>query len=196
MDFTKTRADIQQRVQKLLGRKRFQHTLGVCQTAESLARHYGCSVEKAVISALLHDIARDLSLNEMKEAILQNDPDAQFPDQLLLEPVLLHAAAGAAIARVRFGIEDHEILRSIMLHTTGGAGMGLLERVVFVADFIEPGRSMKGVKRVRRLAWENLDAATLLILRLVLVYLLDREKTIVIDSIDAYNDIILHRTGR
>ena len=193
MDSTENRAEIQKKVQRLLSRKRYKHTLGVCHTAESLARQYGCSIKKAEIAALLHDIARDFSREEMQHVILQDDPNAHFSDQMLIEPVLLHARAGAAVARNQFGIDDSEILRSIALHTTGGPEMGLLERIVFVADFIEPGRSMRGVKEARKLAWENLDTAMLHILKLVLVYLLHRERSIQGGSIDAYNDIILNR---
>ena len=71
--------------------------------------------------------------------------------------------------------------------------MGLLERIIFVADFIEPGRTMRGVKKARQLAQENLDVAMLYILKLVLNYLLDGERCILTDSIDAYNEIILNR---
>jgi predicted HD superfamily hydrolase involved in NAD metabolism len=195
MDYTGIKAEVQQRIREILSKKRYEHSIGVCRTAEDLARHYGCNVEKAAISALLHDIARDFTTEEMKSVILQDDPDAHFSIQILKEPVLLHAAAGAAVARCRFGITDEDILRSIAFHTTGGPGMGMLERIVFVADFIEPGRNMSGVKRVRRLAKQDLDGAVLRILKLVIAYLIDRDKIIMGDSIDAYNDIILNRTN-
>ena len=195
MGFTEKKVEIQKKVKRLLSRERYMHSLGVCQSAQDLALRYGCNVGKAAISALLHDIARDFSVDEMKAAILQEDPDVQFPRQMLVEPVLLHAHAGAAVARNQFGVTDNEILRGIALHTTGGPGMGLLERIVFVADFIEPGRRMHGVEEARKLAAENLDAAMLYILKLVLTYLLDQDKCILSDSIDAYNDIILNRTN-
>ncbi len=193
MGSTENKAEIQKKVKELLSRERYEHTLGVCHTAESLATQYGCNIEKVEIAALLHDIARDFSKEEMQHVILQDDPNAHFSEQMLNEPVLLHAHAGAAVAKNQFGIKDREILRSIALHTTGGPGMGLLERIVFVADFIEPGRAMRGVREARKLAWKSLDTAMLHILKLVLAYLLDRERSIQGDSIDAYNDIILHR---
>ena len=193
MDFTENKAVIQKKLQELLSRERYEHTLGVCQTAESLARRYGCNVEKAEIAALLHDIARDFSSEEMQSVILQDDPNAHISELILKKPVLLHARAGAAVARNRFGIQDNEILRGIALHTTGGPGMGLLEQVVFVADFIEPGRTMRGVEEARELAQESLDTAMLYILKVVLAYLLARERCILNDSIDAYNDIVLNR---
>ena len=195
MDFTEIKAEVQHKIREMLSKKRYVHSVGVCRTAEDLARHYGCNVEKAAISALLHDVARDYTIEEMKSVILQDNPDAVFPTQMLKEPVLLHAAAGAAVARCRFGITDEVILRGIAMHTTGGPGMGLLERIVFVADFIEPGRKMNGVKRVRSLAKQDLDAAMLHILKLVIAYLIDKEKIIMDESIDAYNDIIMNRTN-
>jgi len=195
MDFTEKKVEIQKKVERLLSRDRYTHSLGVCQSAQDLALRYRCNADKAAISALLHDIARDFSGDEMKAAILQEDPDAHFPRQMLVEPVLLHARAGAAVAKNQFGITDNEILRGIAMHTTGGPGMGLLERIIFVADFIEPGRRMYGVEKARKLAAESLDAAMLYILKLILAYLLDQDKCILSDSIDAYNDIILNRTN-
>lgn len=193
MDSTDSKAEIQKRVRELLSRERYEHTLGVCDTAESLARQYGCDVGKAAKSALLHDIARDFSQDDMRCLIRQDEPDAVFSETFLHEPLLLHARAGAVVARNQFGIDDRDILRGIELHTTGGPGMGLLERIIFVADFIEPGRTMRGVKKAGQLARENLDAAMLYILKLVLNYLLDGERCILTESIDAYNEIILNR---
>jgi predicted HD superfamily hydrolase involved in NAD metabolism len=195
MDFTEKKVEIQKEIKRLLNPERYTHSLGVCSSAQELAHLYGCNVDKAAISALLHDVARDFSGDEMKAVILQEDPDAHFSRQMLIEPVLLHARAGAVVARNQFGINDNEILRGIALHTTGGPGMGLLERIVFVADFIEPGRRMRGVEEARKLASESLEAAMLYILKLVLAYLLDQDKSILSDSIDAYNDIILNRTN-
>jgi predicted HD superfamily hydrolase involved in NAD metabolism len=193
MDSTNSKVEIQNRVRELLSRERYEHTLGVCDTAESLAGQYGCDVGKVAKTALLHDIARDFSQDEMQRVIRQDEPDAVFSETFQHEPLLLHARAGAAVARNQFGIDDREILRGIELHTTGGPGMGLLERIIFVADFIEPGRTMSSVKRARQLARENLETAMLYILKLVLNYLLDGERCILTDSIDAYNEIILNR---
>ncbi len=189
----RSRAEIESRIRELLSRERYAHTLGVRDTAGNLARKYGCDVGKAELAALLHDIARDFSHDEIIDIIREDEPDTVFSPYVLHEPLLLHARAGAVLAKNRFGIDDGEILRSIEYHTAGGPGMGLLDRIIYVADFIEPGRTMRGVRKARRLARKNLDDAMLYILKLVIHYLLARGRCIITDSIEAYNELIKSR---
>ncbi len=188
---------IESRLKTYITEKRYRHSLGVRDTAIKLARRYGCSIDKAEIAALLHDVARDLPKSELKRILDVDDPpeDAQ-PDCCMGIP-LLHARAGKLIAKKHFGIHDEEILRSIALHTTGGASMNLLDKVIFVADFIEPGRKFRGVKTARLLAFQNIDTCMQFILRFMLRHLLKRGKRICEDTLRAYNEYVKRwRTGK
>jgi predicted HD superfamily hydrolase involved in NAD metabolism len=187
--------DINQRVRKFLSPQRWEHTVGVRDTAVNLAERYGCDVEKAEIAALLHDIARDLSVDRMVKILKGFNPEKKLPKKYLHEPLVLHGQAGRVIAERQFGIRDAGILRSIELHTTGGPSMGLLDRVLFVADYIEPGRTMRGVKTARRIAFRNLEEAMIYILKSVFRYLLAEDRLIIGDTLYAYNEIILKRRG-
>lgn len=190
-------------VRQLITPERYRHTIGVRDTAVGLAERYGCSTEKAEIAALLHDVARDLPEGELlriaEGRIAEGriagggEGDAPVPRELLYQPIVLHARVGAIIARTRFGIRDPEILRSIEVHTTAAAGMGLLDRIIFVADYVEPGRTMEDVDAVRALVEYDLDGAVLLVLKSVFRFLLEAERYIISDSIEAYNEIILRR---
>jgi len=186
-------SEIESHLKEQLTPKRYEHTIGVRDTALKLAEHYGCDKDKAVTAALLHDVARDLQNDELFQLIKQYDPGAVFSDQELENPVLLHGRAGAVVARTRFSVGDREILRSIELHTAGAPGMTLLERIIFVADFIEPGRSMKGVREARRLAYLDLDGAMLSILKSIFRYLLEETRCILPEAVEAYNELIMKR---
>jgi predicted HD superfamily hydrolase involved in NAD metabolism len=186
----KTLVELERQVKELLTPERFEHTVGVRDTSVMLARMHGADTDRAAIGALLHDIARDLPSEELFRIIEEHDPGVLFNVHERRNPVLLHAAAGAILARTRFHIRDEEILRCIERHTAGAPGMGLLERIIFVADFIEPGRDMEGVKEARDLATSDLSAAMLCVLKSILYYLLREDRYIITDAIEAYNEIL------
>jgi len=146
-----------------------------------------------ITASLLHDIARDLPDHELFRIIREEEPKRVFSEVERSRPVLLHGLAGSLIARREFHVQDAEVLRSIERHTTGAAGMSLLERIVFVADYIEPGRSMEGVREARVLAGSDLKGAMLVILKSVFRYLLDKNRVIATDGVEAYNQIIAGR---
>jgi predicted HD superfamily hydrolase involved in NAD metabolism len=146
-----------------------------------------------ITAALLHDVARDLPAHELFRIIGEEEPKRVFTDLERRRPVLLHGLAGSIIARNRFCIRDTEVLRSIHHHTTGAAGMTLLEQIIFVADYIEPGRSMESVREVREMAGRDLEGAMLVILKSVFRYLLGRNQAIATEGVEAYNEIIAGR---
>ena len=144
---------------KRLSPKRLSHSIGVSQTAVSLAVRFGCDKEKARLAGLLHDYAREIPTNELL-------PSAQafgivVCDIEQAEPVLLHAPLAAKMVQAEFGINDTEVLQAIILHTTGGLNMTLLDKIICLADAIEPGRSFKGVDKIRMAACTDLDKALL-----------------------------------
>ena len=161
---------IQKEVEKLLDGKRFEHTLGVAYTAACLAMRYGEDVEKARIAGMLHDCAKGIS----DEKKLSTCKKAGLPvsDAEQANPGLLHAKLGAYLAEKEFGITDPEILRAIKFHTTGRPGMSTFEKISYIADYIEPGRrTAPNLDEKRRMAFEDLDLALVVILRDILEYL-------------------------
>jgi predicted HD superfamily hydrolase involved in NAD metabolism len=187
--------EINKRVRKFLSPQRWEHTVGVRDTAVKLAKQYGCDIGKAEIAALLHDIARDFSVERIVKILKDTNPARKLPKKYINEPLVLHGQAGRVIAESQFGIRDPEILQSIELHTTGGPSMSLLDRILFVADYIEPGRTMRGVKTARRIASRDLEGAMIYILKSIFRYLLAEDRSIIEDTLYAYNEIILQRRG-
>ena len=171
MDDTKFLIRLRKRIRKVQDGKRFEHTLGVEFTAAALAMRYGCSVTDAQTAGLLHDCAKCLP-DEKKLKICQ-EHGIPVSDIERRNPFLLHAKAGAYLAEKKYKVCDQpEILDAIRHHTTGRKNMGLLEKIIFVADYIEPGRRhAPNLGEIRRLAFEDIDAAALQILKDTLEHL-------------------------
>ncbi len=184
-------SDLERRVERYMTTWRFKHAQGVRGTAAELSRQYGSDREKAEIAALLHDIARDLPLEEMKRILKSVNAPFNCTGQASAAPSLLHARVGAVIARKQFGIEDDDILRSIELHTTGGKSMTLLAKIVFVADFIEPGRTFRGVQTARKTAFKDIDNTIYYIMRFLIRHLVIKKRYICENTILAYNEYAL-----
>ena len=138
-----------------LKHKRIPHVLGTEQEAIRLAERYGADVEKARVAALLHDCTKRLDMEEQLALCRQYGIRLDALEQQALK--LLHAKTGAAIARDVFGVDD-EIYSAIWWHTTGRPGMTLLEKIMYLADYIEPSRDFPGVQELRRVCYEDLDA--------------------------------------
>ena len=139
--------------------KRMPHVLGTEQEAIRLAERYGADVEKARVAALLHDCTKKLNMEEQLALCSHYGIALDELEQKALK--LLHAKTGAALARDVFGV-DEEIYHAIWWHTTGRAGMTLLEKVIYLADYIEPSRNFPGVDRLRSVCYEDLDKGLLL----------------------------------
>lgn len=146
-----------------LSRRRIPHVLGVEQEAVRLAQRYGADVSKARVAALLHDCTKKLKHHEQLALCRQY---GIVPDDVeQREPQLLHARTGAALAEDVFGV-DEEIYGAIRFHTTGRAGMTVLEKIIYLADSTEPGRDFPGVDELRRVCGEDLDSGMLLALEM------------------------------
>ena len=142
-----------------LKHKRIPHVLGTEQEAIRLAERYGADVEKARAAALLHDSTKKLDLPAQLALCRHYGIGLDEMEQWALK--LLHSKTGAAIARDVFGVDD-EIYSAIWYHTTGHADMTLLEKIIYIADYIEPSRDFPGVDRLRKVCYESLDAGVLL----------------------------------
>ncbi len=137
-----------------LKHKRIPHVLGTEQEAIRLALRYGADVQKARVAALLHDCTKKLDMEEQLALCRQYGIRLDELEQRALK--LLHAKTGAAIARDLFGVDD-EIYSAIYWHTTGHANMTLLEKIMYLADYIEPTRNFPGVNELRAACNESLD---------------------------------------
>ena len=142
-----------------LKHRRIPHVLGTEQEAVRLAERYGADVEKARVAALLHDCTKKLNMEEQQELCQRYGIQLDELEQRALK--LLHAKTGAAIARDIFGVDD-EIYRAIWWHTTGHADMTLLEKIIYLADYIEPTRDFPGVDELRQACYRNLDEGLLM----------------------------------
>jgi predicted HD superfamily hydrolase involved in NAD metabolism len=177
-------------IKEKLPDKRYVHTLGVVETAIKLADHYHEDSEKAELAAILHDYAKFFPINEMKKIIIDQKMD---PRLLEFNPELWHGPVAAYIAEKEFGIHDKDVLHAIQYHTSGRANMSLLEKIVYIADYIEPGRNFPGVEEARLAAIENIDRAMVLALKNTMNYLMVKKQPIFPDTLATYNSILLNR---
>ena len=161
---------IRKAVQKAQDAKRFEHTLGVEYTAAALAMRYGSDIDSARAAGLLHDCAKCLSDEKRLSICRKNHIPVTEVERK--NPFLLHAKAGAYLAREKYGIKDPDILNAIRSHTTGRKNMSLLEKIIFVADYIEPGRKhAPNLTDIRKLAFLDINRALVEILKDTLRYL-------------------------
>ena len=161
---------IRKAMEKTLDGKRYEHTEGVAYTAAALAMRYGEDMENALLAGLLHDCAKCMS-DEKKLAICKkhNIPVSEVEERNLS---LLHAKAGAYLAEEEYHVRDRNILNAIAHHTTGRPGMSTLEKIIFIADYIEPNRKQApNLVEIRSMAFVDLDKALLRILEDTLQYL-------------------------
>ncbi len=177
-------------VKDQLTEKRFRHTLGVVDTAVRLAGRHGADEKKAELAAIFHDYAKFRDISEMEQILLENGMDRRLLDH---HHELWHAPAGAVLVRKEAGLADADVLSAIRWHTTGKAGMTVLEKVVFLADYIEPGRSFPGVDEVRDLAEKNLDDAVIQALKNTIQFILSKSQPVFPDTVDAYNDLVMKK---
>ena len=141
-----------------LRHKRIPHVLGTEQEAIRLAERYGADVEKARVAALLHDCTKKLDMDEQLALCRHYGIELDELERRALK--LLHAKTGAAVARDVFGVDD-EIYRAIWWHTTGHANMTLLEKIIYLADYIEPSRDFPGVDKLRAVCYKDLNEGLL-----------------------------------
>jgi len=162
--------EIRDAIEKELTGKRFEHTLGVAYTAALLAECNDYTSETALLAGLLHDCAKCYS--DQKLINICKKDNVELTETELKNTALLHGKAGAVVAKRKYKIEDEDILNAIKYHTTGRPNMTVLEKIIYVADYIEPGRKqVPNLSSLRKLAFQNLDAALIQILENIVNYL-------------------------
>ncbi|UQZ35597.1 HD domain-containing protein [Paenibacillus sp. PK3_47] len=167
--------------------KRWQHTLGVMQSSVKLAGRYGADPDRAETAAILHDVAKYWPVERMKEIIERNGLSQEL---LNYDKQLWHAEVGAFVAAQEYGITDEEVLGAIRYHTSGREGMTLLEKIVCLADYIEPGRDFPGVDEIRRLSEVSLEEGLIAGLDSTISLLLQKRRIVFPLTVLARNDLV------
>ena len=164
---------IKEEVKMHLDQNRYEHTLGVMYTAGALAMRYGADLEDTMIAGLLHDCAKCIPSAQKIELCKKYNLNISEAEQK--NPGLLHAKLGAYLAKEIYQIENTEILDAISCHTTGRPHMTLLDKIIYIADYIEPGRDKaENLPYIRKIAFEDLDVCMAEILHDTLAYLSSR----------------------
>ena len=178
--------EISDSLKNVLKTSRFEHTLGVAYTAASLAMNYGYDTNKARVAGLLHDCAKYLSNDELVDYCKEHN--LEITDGEIKAPHLLHAKAGAHMAKELYHIEDDEVLHAILVHTTGCPDMSLLDEIIFVADYIEPNRNKAHrLEEIRQMAFQNIKLAIAMILEDTISYIDAKEQFLDSSTIDTYD---------
>ncbi len=173
---------------------RFRHSREVSRTAVRLAERWGADIEKARLAGILHDCARNLK----GEALLSCAKEyGLVPSEIeLRQSALIHAKLGAHLAERRFGIKDPSVLQAISNHTTGAAQMTALDKIIYLADSIEPGRNYVGVQLIRELAEKDLDAAVLAAFDQGIRFVLDGGGLLHPDTVDGRNFLLMEMKAK
>ncbi|CAM4267304.1 bis(5'-nucleosyl)-tetraphosphatase (symmetrical) YqeK [Paenibacillus tarimensis] len=182
------RNQLMESVRAQMPEKRWNHTLGVMQTAVELAKRYGVDEQQADLAAILHDVAKYWRTDTMEE-IMRGNPELE--PLLTQDKELWHAFVGAVVAERDYGITDPLVLDAIRYHTSGREKMTMLDKVVCLADYIEPGREFPGVDKIRELAKDSLERALIAGFDSTLSFLIERGKRIFPLTVLARNDLIM-----
>ncbi len=177
------------RLREKLGDYRLRHSFCVADAAQMLAERYGADPEKAYFAGLLHDVMKDTPREDQRRMI--ENGGAVLTDAESANEKLWHAVAGEAYLRTQMGVRDPDVLNAVRYHTTGRAKMSLLEKILYVADYMSADREYNGVERMRRLAESSLEEAMLFGLSFTISDLAQKEQIIHPDSVDCYNEICM-----
>jgi len=183
--------DLNNKLKTMIDEHRYKHSIGVQETAVKLAVKYGADVHKASIAGLLHDCAKGLS-NETLLSIAEKHCAIEIDYVYRYQPALLHGAVGAYIAERDFLIRDKEIIHSIEYHTTGCVNMSLLDKIIYIADYIEPGRDFQGVDMLREQTFQDLNKGVVLALSNTLKHVIESGHLIHILTVQARNYMLIN----
>lgn len=181
------REELMAAVKEQMPERRWLHTLGVMETSVILANRFGGDAVKADLAAILHDYCKYWPIEEQAKIIREND----LPQDLLdYDKELWHSHAGAYIAKAKFGIHDEEILDAIRYHTSGRVQMTLLDKIVCLADYMEPGRDFPGVDLIRKIAEHSLEKALIAGFDSTISFLITKGKRIYPLTVLTRNDLL------
>lgn len=183
-----TREEMKMKLEETLSPKRFIHSINVMKTAIELSKNYGVDTEKAAIAGLLHDCAREIKGEQVFELCRRFNIETDYITQA--QPELLHGPIGSYLAKIEYGVEEPDILRAISRHTTGHENMEMLDKIVFIADYIEPNRNFPGVEDARKEANTNIDRALIMALNKTIKHVMTKGAMIHPETVNARNYLI------
>lgn len=180
--------ELSKKMSEILPVKRYHHSLGVAYLASSLAMCYGEDSNAAMIAGLLHDVAKYIPDDViLAQCVEYNIPITEIERRNIF---LLHGKLGAYYAKYTYKVTSHEILSAIRWHTTGKPAMTFLEKAIFLADYMEPGRTQPTTPKLdvlRTLAFHNIDLTIYHVLENMIRYLNGNKSEIDSASVDARN---------
>ncbi|MBR6647670.1 MAG: bis(5'-nucleosyl)-tetraphosphatase (symmetrical) YqeK [Clostridia bacterium] len=166
-----------EKLKNTLSERRYIHSIGVMESAVSLAERFGGDIDKARIAGLLHDCAKEVDKDEAVE--LCDELGIEIDDAKRVQKGLLHADLGAELVKTEYDISDSEIYDAIKYHTMGRENMTMLDKIIYLADFIEPSRrDFEGLTELRKLCMEDLDEAMLFAINLSISFVLNKGKVL------------------
>ena len=191
MGVNKMYSEYIEHLKETLDEYRFKHSLSVADRAVVLAQKYGADKDKAYLAGLLHDVTKNKS----------NDEQLQFFEESAImlssvekaSPKVWHAISGAAFLENKLNIKDKDILNAVRYHTTGRAGMSLLEKIIYIADFTSADRTYPDVDVLREIVDNSLDEGIIYALKYTIVSLCNKNQLVHPDTLDAYNKLTLDR---
>ncbi len=179
---------------KRIGQKKLVHSIGVMQTAKRLSQIYGEDINKAALAGILHDCGK---IKNKRHLLKKINYFGIILDGIMQKDIsLAHGLLGSVIANEEFGIKDEDVLNAIKFHTTGRKDMSLLEKIIYISDYIEPNRDFPGVEEIRKLAFKDLDKSILISMNNTINHIIKKDKFIHIDTIEARNSILSHINGQ
>lgn len=177
--------------QNTLSERRYTHSVNVAKAAIMLANKYGEDCEKAEIAGILHDITKEQNLENQLQMV--ESGGIILDDVCKKSPQLLHAVTGMVYCRDVLGITDNDILNAVRYHTTARASMSLLEKIIFIADFISDERDYPDVDIMRAESNKSLEDGMAYGLGFVIPDLVNRKRAIHPDALGAYNELVLNK---
>jgi predicted HD superfamily hydrolase involved in NAD metabolism len=187
-------AQIDDYLRKNLKESRYVHTLGVVQSACSLAKINGVDEEKTKIAALIHDAAKNMKIDEQYKILKENNIDMDIISEN--SPQILHGWVAAILAKELMGVTDEEIINAVKYHTTARKSMSKLEKIIYIADYIEPNRDYPGVEELREITFSDLDKGVLMGIDNTITFVIKQGQLVHPLTIEARNYLILEMRNR
>jgi predicted HD superfamily hydrolase involved in NAD metabolism len=186
--------EMKAKLQAMLKPERYVHSLGVAQSCFDLAQKYGYDAQKAYLVGLLHDCAKNIPKQEQIGICHKNN--IQLDEIELITNGLIHAKTGVAVARIEFGLTDPELLDAISYHATGRENMTLIEKIVYLADMIDPSRAFGNLEELRKEAYVDLNKALLMTMNLVLKFNIEKNSILHPTTLLARNYLLITMSER
>ncbi|MDO4281826.1 MAG: bis(5'-nucleosyl)-tetraphosphatase (symmetrical) YqeK [Peptococcaceae bacterium] len=176
-------------IQEQLSEKRFAHSVRVAETAVALAEKHHEDASKARIAGLMHDYCKEMPVDEQIKIALEHHLLTQ--SDALYMPQVLHGPVASVVLKEEGLVTDEDILQAIRFHTTGDPNMDALAKIIFIADYIEPGRKLPDLDALRDLAMADLDRCVAEIINKTIDYLLSTNRLIHADMVKLRNTILI-----